>query len=452
LLVGSGHAVGAVSNKAAFGYFYSMGVRNVRCFGPEQILDLHTEDDRVAKWTVILGDNGVGKTTLLQCLHALEPLAMDLEPGTLAGTVARSSYWTTWGRTNRTPHDVLARERSAATELRADIAVDSHLGQTPSSRITFRESWQANRRAGRQYSSLELTMFACGYGASRKPGAEAQASQASDNAITLFDEQATLLNAEKWFLDSDYAAARMNSEDARARSEKIRETLIKLLPDIDDLEVVGLDLQTPDPALRAHTPYGWVRVGDLSLGYRTLMAWVIDFAARMFARYPDSENPLAEPAVCLVDEIDLHLHPTWQRKLIDFLDQRFPNTQFIVTAHSPLVVQAAEHANIAVLRRHDGDDFVTIHNDLDAVRGWRVDQILTSDLFGLDGSRSPHVNELLRERAVILGQSKLDEANERRLAEINALLDDAPGETRADQDAWRLIRQFAERLPKEAGA
>jgi energy-coupling factor transporter ATP-binding protein EcfA2 len=443
-----------VSSKAAFGYFHSLGIRGVRCFGPAQTLELH-ENDRVSKWTVILGDNGVGKTTLLQCLHALEPVAMGWAPGVPVGTVQRSFYWANWpGSTSRSVHDVLARAGAESREVLAHIAVDTQLGEVPnSSWVTLKMRLdRLNALVGSQCPNLELTMFACGYGASRKSGVDAQASHESDNAITLFDEQATLLNAEKWFLDSDYAAARMNSQAARARSEKIRETLIKLLPDVDDLEVVGLDLQTPDPALRAHTPYGWVRVGDLSLGYRTLMAWVIDFAARMFARYPDSDNPLAEPAVCLVDEIDLHLHPTWQRKLIDFLDQRFPNTQFIVTAHSPLVVQAAEQANIAVLRRHDGDDFVTIHNDLDAVRGWRVDQILTSDLFGLDGSRSPQVNDLLRERAAILGKPRLDAADEQRLTELDAQLDDVPhGDNRADQDAWQLVRRFANSLPKEAG-
>jgi hypothetical protein len=433
-----------VSSKAEFGYFLSLRVRDVRCFGPEQILELRADDGRIAKWTVILGDNGVGKTTLLQCLHALEPVVWG----------SRASDWTSWpGTTTRTPFDMLSRSGMAEPALEAHVAIDSKLGCTPSSQMRLDMVWHSpTGTRGSLAPAPALTMFACGYGASRKPGAATLAGHASEDATTLFDEQALLLDAEEWFLQSDYAAARTDSETARMRSEKIRETLIDLLPDVDDLEVVGLDLQPPRPALRARTPYGWVRVGDLSLGYRTLMAWVIDFAARMFARYPDSDNPLAEPAVCLVDEIDLHLHPTWQRKLIDFLDQRFPNTQFIVTAHSPLVVQAAEHANIAVLRRHEGDDFVTIHNDLDAVRGWRVDQILTSDLFGLDGSRSPQINELLRERAAILGQSKLDDADERRLVEIDALLDDAPGETRADQDAWRLIRQFAERLPKEAGA
>ena len=62
----------------------------------------------------------------------------------------------------------------------------------------------------------------------------------------------------------------------------------------------------------------------------------------------------------LVDEIDLHLHPKWQREIIGFLTQRFPNTQFIATAHSPLVVQAAEDANVVLLKRTG--DHVLIEN------------------------------------------------------------------------------------------
>ena len=64
-----------------------------------------------------------------------------------------------------------------------------------------------------------------------------------------------------------------------------------------------------------------------------------------------------------------------------FLTDRFPNTQFIATAHSPLVAQAAADANLAVLHREG--DHVVIDNEVDNIRNWRIDQILTSDLFGL---------------------------------------------------------------------
>lgn len=69
------------------------------------------------------------------------------------------------------------------------------------------------------------------------------------------------------------------------------------------------------------------------------------------------EDPLSEPAVVLVDEVDLHLHPTCQRKLMDYLGERFPNTQFIFTANSPVIAEAARDANIAVCR-WEGDRVV----------------------------------------------------------------------------------------------
>ena len=54
----------------------------------------------------------------------------------------------------------------------------------------------------------------------------------------------------------------------------------------------------------------------LSLGYRTTAGWVVDLAWRFINRYPESPNPLAEPAVVLIDEIDLHLHPRWQLRIM----------------------------------------------------------------------------------------------------------------------------------------
>jgi energy-coupling factor transporter ATP-binding protein EcfA2 len=429
---------------AKYGYFYDLGVRNVRCFGPPSTLALH-RDGKLAKWTVILGDNGVGKTTLLQCLHALEPIAMS---GVISGCFARAIHWGHWpGPRRRTPYEALARH-DQDPDIRARVILDRCFSTAPDDEdvITQGQRWHKDGSAGSQHPELDFTMFACAYGAGRKPGATALSDQEEDDAAaTLFDDQASLLAAEEWFLRYELAAGQLRSEQARGRAERIRETLIHLLPDeVDQLEIVGLEANPPRPILRAHTPFGWVPVRDLSLGYRTLMAWVVDFAARMFARYPDSDDPLAEPAVCMVDEIDLHLHPSWQRKLIEFLDERFPQTQFIVTAHSPLVVQAAEDANIAVLRREPGDDFVTIYNDHEVVRGWRVDQILTSDLFGLDGSRSPRVNELLRERASILSKAELDDDDRARLAEIDEQI--PRGTSKEDDDAWRLIRRFADSL------
>ena len=63
------------------------------------------------------------------------------------------------------------------------------------------------------------------------------------------------------------------------------------------------------------TPYGMVTLDALRLGYQTMTAWTVDLAWRLYLRYPEADEPMQEPAIVLIDELDLHLHPRWQRQL-----------------------------------------------------------------------------------------------------------------------------------------
>ncbi|PTN07257.1 AAA family ATPase [Mangrovibacterium marinum] len=81
-------------------------------------------------------------------------------------------------------------------------------------------------------------------------------------------------------------------------------------------------------------------INQLSDGYKTLLSLVIDLASRMALANPTLENPLSSPAVVLIDEVDLHLHPEWQRRVIGDLLRVFSNTQFILTTHSPYIVES----------------------------------------------------------------------------------------------------------------
>jgi predicted ATP-binding protein involved in virulence len=192
-------------------------------------------------------------------------------------------------------------------------------------------------------------------------------------------------------------------------------------------------------------PDGWIPFSGLGLGYRTMTAWIVDLASQLFERYSAREDPLTGPAVCLIDEIDLHLHPRWQRDLIPHLSRLFPNTQFIATAHSPLIVQAAPDANLVVLRREQ--DGVVIDNAPRAVRQWRVDQILTSELFDLPSARPPELDAALRERGELLAKPDLTAADQARLAELRKQLSDLPhGDTADDIEAMDIIRQAARAL------
>lgn len=172
------------------------------------------------------------------------------------------------------------------------------------------------------------------------------------------------------------------------------------------------------------------------------MAWVADLAWRLLEHYPKSQNPLEEPAVVLIDEIDLHLHPRWQLRIMDDLSAVFPATQFIATSHSPLMVQVAAKANFALLRRNN--TYVEIDNDPRRVMSWRVDQILTSDLFGMPSARNEQTEGLFAKRdelAINPSRSLEEDAElERLYVEISKI--PSAGDPQ-DQKAMELIREAA---------
>ena len=270
---------------------------------------------------------------------------------------------------------------------------------------------------------------------------------------SLFSSSGELRNAEEWLLRADYAASKSSQiqERARKRVKRMLSILIELLPDIDSIRFTEPTKVRDIPHVEFHTPYGWVSVHQLGLGYKTLVAWMVDFASRLFERHPNSQNPLAQPAICLVDEIDLHLHPKWQRRVMRELTKHFPKTQFVVTAHSPLFVQSATDANVAILRREG--DHVVIDQSFKAIHGWRIDQVLTSDLFGLETARPPALDEAMRERKKILTKSRLTANDRKKLATLEAQIGILPtGETTEDIEAMDIIRRAAGRLKQSEPA
>ncbi len=430
-------------------YFLSLSLENVRSFGPPQTLDLSDGQGRPAKWTIILGNNGVGKTTLLRALTAFEAVPSvprDLfVPRGLAEfdlLYALDSKWS------------LLRQGSRSADLSATLFAgqlkEGRARAGARERLVLTLTSEPNSAVGSPVPPPFRGLLCYGYGATRRMGAGAISSaKEAGPSDSLFFEDVPLRNAEEWFMQADYAASRPGpgQQDARSRRDNVKQLLLDLLPEVTDLRSVVPIMRSP-ARVEVKTPYGWVGVQDLSLGYRTLIAWMVDLASRLFERYPDSSNPLAEPAVVLVDEIDLHLHPTWQRQLIGYLTERFPNTQFIVTAHSPLVVQSATDANIVVLRREG--DHVRIDNESASIHGWRVDQILTSDLFGLESARPPQIEGLLKERTDILSKPRLTAKDKARLHELETLMGPRPaGETQAEREAFDIIQRFAERVRKD---
>lgn len=113
-------------------------------------------------------------------------------------------------------------------------------------------------------------------------------------------------------------------------------------------------------------------VNQLSQGEKSLMTLVGDIARRLAILNPSFDDPLQGEGVVMIDEVDLHLHPKWQHNLIDKLVRTFPNVQFILTTHSPLIVSdspnilvySLENGNLHKTKNIYGEDANTLLNNI----------------------------------------------------------------------------------------
>jgi predicted ATP-binding protein involved in virulence len=422
-------------------YFLSFELKNVLCFREKQRLDLSDGNGRPAQWTVILGDNGSGKTTLLRCLTALETtVKIHDKKERFVNPIRKNVPWRE-----------LSILKSQNANFKASLIRNTKLSDTVISDLNQGE--HVNVAIGlspylNSHSASNFSYTCYGYGATRRSGETSlNESLSSENWASLYSDNIDLINVEEWFLQTDYAIKSATGEikqHLERQFDQIKEVLKQILPDIEDIQVAPVDENHSYPAAEFKTPYGWVRFSSLGLGYRTMVAWMVDLAMRLFQRYPDSEDPLAEPAIVLVDEIDLHLHPKWQRTIISYLTERFPNTQFIVTAHSPLIVQAAQNANIVLLKREG--DHVVIENNPDIVKNWTVDQVLTS-VYDMPTARPADVEKFILQRRELLAKSKLTKKDQAELKQLEEQIGSLPtGESQADLRAMDIIRRAAKYL------
>ena len=141
---------------------------------------------------------------------------------------------------------------------------------------------------------------------------------------------------------------------------------------LDTIENVWIDRSLQPPVMMVEKDGKDLNINQLSQGEKSLLALVGDIARRLAILNPSLDDPLHGEGVVMIDEVDLHLHPKWQHDLIDKLVRTFPNVQFILTTHSPLIVSdspnilvySLENGNLHKTKNIYGEDANTLLNNI----------------------------------------------------------------------------------------
>lgn len=167
-------------------------------------------------------------------------------------------------------------------------------------------------------------------------------------------------------------------------------------------------------------------VNQLSDGEKCTLAMVGDLARRMAIANPSSEEPLRGDGIVLIDEIDLHLHPGWQRQVVTALQVTFPNCQFIVSTHSPQIVSHVTQERIWILERTETE--VTASRPSESF-GQTTGRIL-EDIMGVP-ERPQEIKDRLRNLFLAIREDRLETAAA-LLVELRDAIGADPDLTKAD--------------------
>ncbi len=461
-------------------HLQSLSIENVRCFKEATFEFPAGRGGSHAGWHVVLGANAVGKTT------ALRAMAVGL-----TGPAAWKAFPPVgWVRQERG----VARGmlRAVITKGRGDVGVTAQKGPFKaqigvetgtredddeadgSPRFTLEGAHRAALQS--VYSPRKAGWFSCAYGPFRRlsgGGSNATVGLTIPRQLrvaSLFREEVALTECEAWLLRLHHSANDKDSE-TRARDARTLSTAIdvinSLLPESVRLTRVtsaGAHFETP-VAER-------VSLNDLSDGFRSFLAFTVDVLRHLseasdgdlFSQHKETARErrgahvreitaLEVEGVVLIDEVDAHLHPTWQRRIGPLLQRVFPNVQFIVSTHSPFVAQAASPGGLFVLRERGG--VVTVDRPVESVRGWRADAMLTSELFGMSDTVDDATAALLaeyHELAALHAFGRLPKDRTRRFHELERTLSEilvSPGETLAEFEQRREADRRVDALVRE---
>ncbi|WP_306207711.1 AAA family ATPase [Actinoplanes sp. RD1] len=434
-------------------YIKEIRLQNVRGFhdARDVQLDLTRPDGSLAGWTVLAGRNGSGKTSLLRAVA----LAIG-GPGVARNLVTDFASWTSVGERQAVVAVQMAFEADTDrfgaggrppggpfwAGLRWEVPDDDLPGsrdRQPSmvEHIPGSSSKTAARR-GPWYDN-PIGWFCAAYGPFRRlAGGSGDAQRLmlsrgpAARMASLFHEDASLAEGVSWLIEQH-----LRSLESRPGAEELKRFALTvlgdgLLPDgytIHDVNSDGLWVEREGHRFPLR---------EMSDGYRTVAALVVDLLKQVYEAYgwldireADGAMAVVAPGVVIIDEVDAHLHVSWQKRIGGWLKQHFPQTQFIVTTHSPYICQAADERGLIRLPGpHENEPPQVVDQTLyERIVYGSGDDAVMSELFGMDTPYSDKAVELRRElisleAAVVSGNG--DDAALLRYAQLRDLLTSSP--------------------------
>ncbi|MER5265501.1 AAA family ATPase [Actinosynnema sp. NPDC002837] len=427
-------------------YISQVRLRNVKGFHGAREVDLKLT---APGWTVIAGRNGSGKTSLLRAIA----LAVS-GPAVARNLVPDFENWVTAGQREgvvqvQFTHDRrverFGKGRPPEGRLWAGLgwtmpdeeSRPTHRGLQPSLKEKLEGSKTAALRG--PWQDNPTGWFCAAYGPFRRlvgGAGEAQRLMLSHGPVSrlasLFHEDASLAEGVGWLIEQH-----LRSLERRPGAEELKTVALGVLSDgllPDDYRIEGVDSDGLWVVSGGHR----FPLREMSDGYRTVAALVVDLIKQIHESYGDLKTAptahglaLTAPGVVIIDEVDAHLHVSWQKRIGGWLKEHFPNIQFVVTTHSPYLCQAADPGGLIRLPGPDQQEPPrVVDQDLyERIVYGSGDDAVLSELFGLDTPYSERAQELRAELvelevAVIGGTADADAV--RRYEVLRGLLTSSP--------------------------
>ena len=379
------------------------------------------------RWVTLLGENGTGKSTVLQSLGLL--LA---GPEGAIQLLRRPEGWTRTEdapgkmtvRLHQSEHDpgVFGGEKKERKVFQYTLYVTGSHKLTINNKV-FTEpiiTEDTNSRVIpwlREHALLPKGKgwFGAGYGAFRRLTRVSRILVPSlqeplryTNFITQFNENEPLEAIEQWMVYLDYKIEKGKDQLAQKQREWGIAAINKLLPK-------GSCFDSIDANGRIWFRNGHVKVPTFALsdGFRSILAFAGDLVWRLIEAFPNSDDPLVEEGCVLIDELDIHLHPTWQRDIAGLLRATFPNIQFVMATHSPII--AAGAGQDAITYRFSIRNAEVQIEQVNNVYAYSVDRILQSEAFGLVSAYSQETQHTIDRYYALKRQPSLNRSEQAEL-------------------------------------